>query len=270
MTEVTCSTQKSFYIISKSFDILCDRILHVAVQLADLFHVFSYLPRDLNFIDHTSDIGWKEFQRARPMIVDPGLYLSKKSDIFWVTERRPLPTSFKLFTGSAWVVLTRTFIEYCIWGWDNSPRIMLMYFTNIVSSPEWYFHTIICNSEFRNTTVNHDMHYIAWDNPPKQHPISLTTAYYVNLTNDGSPFARKFVIDDPVLDKIDKELLGRKKGSFTPGGWCAARNGNNTDPCSVVGDTSVIKPGPGSNRLKKLVLKLLSPDIFRRNQCKVK
>ena len=27
----------------------------------DLLHTFSYLPRDLNFIDHTSDIGWKAY-----------------------------------------------------------------------------------------------------------------------------------------------------------------------------------------------------------------
>jgi len=26
---------------------------------ADLMHVFSKLPRDLNFIDHTSNISWK-------------------------------------------------------------------------------------------------------------------------------------------------------------------------------------------------------------------
>lgn len=26
----------------------------------DLLHAFSYLPRDLNFLDHTSNIGWKE------------------------------------------------------------------------------------------------------------------------------------------------------------------------------------------------------------------
>lgn len=38
-------------------------------------------------------------QRAKPIIVDPGLYLSKKSDIAWTTQRRSLPTSFKLFTG---------------------------------------------------------------------------------------------------------------------------------------------------------------------------
>ncbi|XP_042497289.1 beta-glucuronosyltransferase GlcAT14B-like [Macadamia integrifolia] len=65
----------------------------------DLLHTFSYLPRDLNFMDHTSNIGWKEFQRAKPIIIDPGLYMTKKSDVFWITQRRSVPTAFKLFTG---------------------------------------------------------------------------------------------------------------------------------------------------------------------------
>ncbi|RZC19714.1 hypothetical protein D0Y65_006514 [Glycine soja] len=34
----------------------------------------------------------------------------------------------------------------------------------------------------------------------------------------GAPFARKFTKDDPVLNKIDKELLRRSDGHFTPGG----------------------------------------------------
>jgi len=38
-------------------------------------------------------------QRARPIIVDPGLYMNKKQDVFWVTQRRSRPTAFKLFTG---------------------------------------------------------------------------------------------------------------------------------------------------------------------------
>lgn len=66
----------------------------------DLLDAFSYLPRDLNFIDHTSDIGWKEFQRAKPIIIDPGLYMSKKADVFWVTQKRSVPSAFKLFTGA--------------------------------------------------------------------------------------------------------------------------------------------------------------------------
>lgn len=64
----------------------------------DLLHVFSNLPRDSNFIDHTSDIGWKDHQRARPIIIDPGLYMTKKQDVFWITQRRSRPTAFKLFT----------------------------------------------------------------------------------------------------------------------------------------------------------------------------
>ncbi|XP_058092188.1 beta-glucuronosyltransferase GlcAT14B-like [Magnolia sinica] len=56
----------------------------------DLLYMFSSILRDLNFIDHTSDIGWKEFQRAKPIIIDPGLYMSKKADVFWITQRRSI------------------------------------------------------------------------------------------------------------------------------------------------------------------------------------
>ena len=38
-------------------------------------------------------------KRAMPLIIDPGLYLSTKKDVFWVSPKRTLPTSFKLFTG---------------------------------------------------------------------------------------------------------------------------------------------------------------------------
>ncbi|GFP90131.1 acyl carrier protein 2 mitochondrial [Phtheirospermum japonicum] len=42
-------------------------------------------------------IAWN--QRAEPIIIDfLRLYLSKKSDISWTTQRCSLPTSFKLFT----------------------------------------------------------------------------------------------------------------------------------------------------------------------------
>lgn len=43
------------------------------------------------------------FQRAKPVIIDPGLYMSKKQDVFWITQRRSVPTAFKLFTGKCFV-----------------------------------------------------------------------------------------------------------------------------------------------------------------------
>ncbi|KAG6752456.1 hypothetical protein POTOM_044686 [Populus tomentosa] len=260
------------------------------VQLLNLLHVFSNLSRNLNFIEHTQLTGWKLNSRGKPIIVDPGLYSSKKSDLYFTTQRRSLPTSFKLFTetyfhcishtspspslscsvyvfasnkftgvhtrtgnmarsfmlhdvvvqsvaenavGSAWVMLTRSFLEYCIMGWENLPRTILMYYTNFISSPEGYFHTVICNTEeFQNTAIGHDLHYIAWDSPPKQHPISLTMKDFDKMVKSNAPFARKFARDDPVLDKIDKEILNRT-GRFAPGAWCIGGSDNGSDPCSI-------------------------------------
>ncbi|AAF86534.1 putative glycosyl transferase, family 14 [Arabidopsis thaliana] len=232
----------------------------------DLLYVFSNLSRNVNFIENMQLTGWKLNQRAKSIIVDPALYLSKKSDIAWTTQRRSLPNSFRLFTGSAWIMLTRSFLEYCIWGWDNFPRTILMYYTNFVSSPEGYFHTVICNSkEFINTAIGHDLHYIAWDSPPKQHPRSLSLKDFDNMVKSKAPFARKFHKNDPALDKIDKELLGRTH-RFAPGGWCVGSSANGNDQCSVQGDDSVLKPGPGSERLQELV-QTLSSEEFRRKQC---
>ncbi|XP_039119713.1 beta-glucuronosyltransferase GlcAT14B-like [Dioscorea cayenensis subsp. rotundata] len=235
----------------------------------DLLHVFSYLMKNLNFIDHTSNIGWKEFHRARPVIVDPGLSMLKKGDLLQIPQRRSVPTAFKLFTGSAWMMLSHSFVDYCIWGWDNLPRTVLMYYANFVSSPEGYFHTVICNAkEFQNTTVNHDLHFISWDNPPKQHPHFLTVDDMTRMIDSNAPFARKFLKDDPILDKIDAELLFRSPNRVVPGGWCIAPTTNGSDPCMVVGNTTLLRPGRGAIRLGRLTASLLSENNFKPRQCK--
>ncbi|CAI0542960.1 unnamed protein product [Linum tenue] len=229
----------------------------------DLLHTLSSIPRDLNFIEHTSDIGWKEDQRARPVIIDPGLYSLQKSDVFWATEKRSVPTAYRLFTGqygcSAWMMLSRPFIEYSLWGWDNLPRIVLMYYANFLSSPEGYFHTVICNAEeFKNTTVNHDLHFISWDNPPKQHPHFLTVEDYQRMVDSNAPFARKFGKNDPVLDRIDSELLGVSADGFVHGGWFSK---------NIKANSTELKPGNGARRVKNLISGLLSAEGFRTSHC---
>lgn len=235
----------------------------------DMLHTLSSIPRDLNFIEHTSDIGWKEFQRAKPVIIDPGLYSLQKSDVFWVSEKRSVPTAYKLFTGSAWMMLSRPFIEYCIWGWDNLPRIVLMYYSNFLSSPEGYFHTVICNAEeFMNTTVNHDLHFISWDNPPKQHPHFLTLDDYQRMVDSNAPFARKFGQDaNSILDRIDSELLGRSRDGFVPGSWFDGDDGKESGPNYVVANITEVKPGKGAKRIGELIGGLLSDKDFKVKHC---
>nr|AFK34902.1 unknown [Lotus japonicus] len=234
----------------------------------DLLHTLSSVPRHLNFIEHTSDIGWKEDQRAKPVIIDPALYSINKSDVFWVTEKRSVPSAYKLFTGSAWMMLSRQFVEYMLWGWDNLPRVVLMYYANFLSSPEGYFHTVICNAEeFRNTTVNHDLHFISWDNPPKQHPHYLTMDNYQGMLDSNAPFARKFGRNEPLLDKIDSEILGRNDHGYVPGKWFTQANPNITKSYSFVRNITELSPGPGAERLKRLINGLLSAENFKNNQC---
>ncbi|MCO5609314.1 hypothetical protein L7F22_063540 [Adiantum nelumboides] len=165
------------------------------------------------------------------------------------------------------MILTRNFMEYCIVGWDNLPPTLLMYYAKFVSSTEGYFHTVLCNTqEFWNTTVNNDLHYILWDSPPKQHPITLRAEHFDNMTASGAAFARKFKADDPVLDRIDKELLDRKKDHVTPGGWCIGTNlwGHS---CAVTGDPNILRPGAGYKRLEALVRRQLLAEVFRSSQC---
>ncbi|KAM7263655.1 hypothetical protein ACFE04_001338 [Oxalis oulophora] len=197
----------------------------------DLLYTLSSIPRNLNFIEHTSDIGWKEFQRARPVIIDPAMYSMQKSDVFWVSEKRSVPTAYKLFTG--------------------------------------YFHTVICNAEeFRNTTINHDLHFISWDTPPKQHPHFLTVDDFQKMVDSNAPFARKFGRNEPVLDKIDSQLLRCSTDGFVPGGWFNNDgNSNTTILDNIKTNTTDLKPGPGAERLKRLVDGLISVENLHAKQC---
>ncbi|WCJ43551.1 Core-2/I-branching beta-1 6-N-acetylglucosaminyltransferase family protein [Euphorbia peplus] len=236
----------------------------------DLIDAFSGLPTDLNFIQHSSRLGWKLNKRGKPIVIDPGLYSLNKSELWWVIKQRSLPTAFKLYTGSAWTILSRSFAEYSIIGYDNLPRTLLLYYTNFVSSPEGYFQTLICNSQdFKNTTANNDLHYITWDTPPKQHPRSLGLKDYRKMVQSNRPFARKFKKNDPVLDKIDRELLRRYNGQFSYGGWCTG-SGKRQKACSGLQDENngVLKPGLGSRRLKSLLSKVVLEKNFSKRQCR--
>lgn len=187
---------------------------------------------------------------------------------FLYNQRTNLIVTFQN-PGSAWTILSRSFSEYCIVGWENLPRTLLLYYTNFVSSPEGYFQTVICNSEeYKNTTANHDLHYIIWDVPPKQHPKSLGLKDYRKMVLSSRPFARKFKKNDAVLDKIDRDLLKRQPGHFSYGGWCSMSHKNRGCSDFRSENFGVVKPGSGSRRLKNLLTKVLSDRFFYRQQCR--
>uniref|UniRef100_N1R2A2 Putative Xylosyltransferase 1 n=1 Tax=Aegilops tauschii TaxID=37682 RepID=N1R2A2_AEGTA len=195
----------------------------------DLIHALSYVPREFNFIDHTSDIGRKE-------------YGSFELGENFSSQRSP------------WVILNRRFIEYCVLGWENLPRLLLMYFNNVMLPQEGYFHSVICNSlDFRNSTVNNDLRYKVWDDPPQTEPLFLSMAHFNKMVDSGQPFARRFQANGPLLDKIDEKLLKRPGHGPVPGAWCAGRKSWFIDPCSQWSDVNVVKPGPQALKLQQYI-----------------
>lgn len=232
----------------------------------DFLHILSYLPKDINFMNHTSYIGWKESRRLKPIIVDTGLYLLEKHEIFYATQKRELPTSFRLFSGSSFSILSRSFIEFCILGTDNLPRILLMYSSNTPYSLPNYFPTIVCNShQFKRTVINDNLRYIASNKSSTNKPHLLSSEEFDDMIESGSVFATEFASDDPVLDCIDKEILKRSPKEVVPGGWCLGEPGNST--CSVWGNADILRPGPGAKKLEKHIVELLSNGRFHSRQC---
>lgn len=230
----------------------------------DLLHIMSFLPKDLNFVNHSSYIGWKESKRLKPVIVDPGLYLSEKNVMFHASQKRVLPNAYRLFTGSSFNILSRNFMEFCVVGIDNLPRTILMYFANTPSSLSNYFPTVICNSrQFNKTILNHNLLYANFDTPPKEKHLSSDD--FDVMVRHGAAFATGFRSDDPILDRIDREILKRRQGKVVPGGWCLGGFGNDT--CSVWGDADILRPGPRARGLEKLLVGLLSNGTFGSRQC---
>ncbi|KAM5553471.1 beta-glucuronosyltransferase GlcAT14A [Rosa sericea] len=232
----------------------------------DLLHIMSFLPKDLNFVNHSSYIGWKESKRLKPVIVDPGLYLSEKNVMFYAAHKRVLPDAYRLFTGASFNILSRNFMEFCVVGIDNLPRTVLMYFANTASSLSDYFPTVICNSrQFNKTILNHNLLYANFDTPPKEKPPPLNSSDFDVMVRNGAAFATGFRSDDPILDRIDREILKRHRGKVVPGGWCLGGFGNDT--CSVWGDADILRPSPRARGLEKLLVGLLSNGTFRSHQC---
>ncbi|OIT34959.1 beta-glucuronosyltransferase glcat14a [Nicotiana attenuata] len=230
----------------------------------DLLHILSYLPKDLNFVNHSSYIGWRESKKLKPIVVDPGLYLAEESEVYYATQKRELPDAYRLFTGSSSAILTRRFTEYCILGSENLPRTLLMYLSNSPSSESVYFPTILCNSRnFNRTTINHNMLYASFNS--RSQARRLNSSDFNDLLMSGAAFASPFEADDPVLDQIDHELLHHNRDEPVPGGWCLGDS--ETNKCSVWGDAEILRPGPGAKRLEKKLLQLFSNGSYLSDQC---
>ncbi|XP_028789926.1 beta-glucuronosyltransferase GlcAT14C [Neltuma alba] len=254
----------------------------------DILHAFTFLPKDLNFIHFTNKTIRKEQRDLNQIVVDPSLYYETSTPLFFAVESRDPPDTFNIFGGSPWVVFTRAFMDYCVSGWDNLPRKLLMFFTNMVYPIESYFHTLLCNSiDFHNTSIDNFLMFSLWDTDPSESQF-LDLSHYDSLLESGAAFARPFAHNDLVLDKIDDLILNTcpSYSGVVSGQWCSSKpdtNDKNTSSNDTIIDSSfsssepqdlmlfsantdAVKPGPYGIKLKTLLSEVVRRD-YSTSQC---
>ncbi|KAG8380261.1 hypothetical protein BUALT_Bualt07G0174800 [Buddleja alternifolia] len=224
----------------------------------DILYAFTSLPRDLNFVGYTNDTDKR--QNASLIAVDPSLYLTEKAPVFYAAEARQKPDSFQLFQGSAWMILSRVFVEHCVNGIDNLPRKLLMYFNNVNFPLQSYFQTILCNTpQFQNATINNNLRYII----NEDHNMS----HYGQLMESQAIFATPFRENDRKLQEIDEKILNRSPDQIVPGKWCTKTGLMNEsssslnisdDLCSYWGDIDDVEAGARGIKLGNYLSRMVA------------
>ncbi|SME32087.1 Core-2/I-Branching enzyme [Bacillus mobilis] len=104
-----------------------------------------------------------------------------------------LPEEFSLYHGSSWFCIPLNIARYII---DFLERNEWYYdaFKNALCPDEWFFQTIIMNSEYKSQVVNNNLIYLRWGQTFKNrnHPITFTLEDINSIESSDQYFARKF------------------------------------------------------------------------------
>ena len=114
-----------------------------------------------------------------------------------------------LYNGSSWWNLTNNAIEYILDYDKNNPNY-LKRFNYTWCSDEYFFQSVLLNSDLKDNCVNDYCRYIDWSGKYGQNPVTFKLEDYNDIKNNinNNLFARKFDenIDNDIIDKLYEDL----------------------------------------------------------------
>ncbi|MGC4116305.1 MAG: beta-1,6-N-acetylglucosaminyltransferase [Myxococcales bacterium] len=156
-----------------------------------------------------ADLRWPRFARSVYDSAHP--YRMARSVLLrlWGLGLRPLanpdrlPARFQLFHGSAWFCLAREHVSFVLRYLLANPWFHRA-FQNALVPDEWFFQTLLLNSEHAAEIVNRPTLFQRWGTTRRErnHPVVLTARDIPEIEQSGEYFARKFDlrIDPEVVD----------------------------------------------------------------------
>lgn len=122
-----------------------------------------------------------------------------------ILPARKLPKGMVGYGRSQWFTMSVLHANHLVDYLLDYPEIQ-RFFKNTWGSDEFFFQTLIYNSDYKSDMVNDNLRYIDWSEG-KASPKTLTIADAERLTNSGKLFARKFnsKVDSKILDYLDEQ-----------------------------------------------------------------
>ena len=109
----------------------------------------------------------------------------------------------KLYSGSTWWSLSRVCLNY-VTEYTKSNKFVLNRFRFTLCSEEFYFQTVIMNSNFSSKVVNNSLRHIDWFARNGNNPAVLDETDYEKVVKTDAVFARKF--EYPLSNGIMKKI----------------------------------------------------------------
>jgi hypothetical protein len=117
---------------------------------------------------------------------------------------RKFPLDFKIVGRSNWFTLTEAAVKYILEFEKKHPEYV-RYFKYCWGADEFFFASILYNSEFRNR-ISNNLVYVDWSVPKKTgHPKILDISDYDKLKSSEKLFGRKFDsnVDPNIIDLLE-------------------------------------------------------------------
>lgn len=151
-----------------------------------------------NFYDVWNFKIHKQFEKIRLVIrLQKRLGFKRK-----ISSRMP-----KLYGGSTYWSLSRECVSYVL-EFTKKNRFVLNRFKHTLCAEEFYFQTVIMNSDFASKVANDNLRHIDWVARNGNNPAVLDKTDYEKLIHSNAIFARKFEYPESIglMNKIKNSL----------------------------------------------------------------
>lgn len=117
------------------------------------------------------------------------VYRASRAAMRLLSLKRSMPGGMTAYGGSNWYTLTRGGVEYVL-AFVASHQAYIDFMRTVSIPDEVFFHTILLNSDLRDTIVNDHLRYVDWSER-LPNPKCLTTADFDRIVASGKMICRK-------------------------------------------------------------------------------